>query len=106
MARWPVLYGTNPVSPDSLRVVVDEDTLFDTERSHTTEQLAFMAFDGDFVGQCRTVSANGSCVRGAQYGLDDRPAGSVLRRQDGGGGQRQLLRIGPTLGNACSECPG
>ncbi len=47
---WPVLYGTDPVSADGLRVVVDEDTLLDTERSHTTEQLALMAFDGTSSG--------------------------------------------------------
>ena len=54
---WPVLYGTNPVSTTGLRVVVDEDMLYDTERSHTTEQLAYVAFDGDVLGRCGTVSA-------------------------------------------------
>ncbi len=47
---WPVLYGADPVSSNGLRVVVDEDTLVDTERSHTTEQLAFVAFDGPSSG--------------------------------------------------------
>ena len=49
-AAWPVLYGSDPASENGLRVVVDEDTLLDTERSHTTEQLAFMAFDGTSSG--------------------------------------------------------
>jgi hypothetical protein len=43
---WPVLYGTDPLSSSEMQVVLDEDTLFDTERSHTTEQLGFVAFDG------------------------------------------------------------
>lgn len=47
---WPVLYGTDPISPDVVKFVIDEDTWYDTERSHTTEQLAYMAFDGTSSG--------------------------------------------------------
>ncbi|MGI9292371.1 MAG: hypothetical protein ACR2PS_00185 [Pseudomonadales bacterium] len=41
---WPVLYGTSGVSGNSLGIAIDEDQLFDSERSHTTEQVAFLIF--------------------------------------------------------------
>jgi hypothetical protein len=43
---WPVLYGTGAVGPNGLQLAIDEDQLFDSERGHTTEQLAFLALDG------------------------------------------------------------
>jgi hypothetical protein len=41
---WAVLYGDNPVGPDTLNVAVDEDQLNDSERNHTSEQLAYIVF--------------------------------------------------------------
>ncbi len=42
---WAVLYGSNPVSASTLNLVIDEDQLGDTERSHTTEQVAYIVFE-------------------------------------------------------------
>ena len=42
---WAVLYGDTPISATQLNVAVDEDVISDTERAHTTEQLAYIIFD-------------------------------------------------------------
>jgi len=39
---WPLLYGSSAVSSTSLSVAFDEDQVANTERSHTTEQVAYM----------------------------------------------------------------
>ena len=53
--------ASNPVSADGLQVVVDEDNLFDTERSHTAEQLAFIAFQGTSRATRRRICEPASC---------------------------------------------
>lgn len=40
---WAVLYGSNPVG-SSLTVACEEDTITDTERAHTTEQVSYIVF--------------------------------------------------------------
>ncbi len=45
---WAVLYGASPVSSTELTVAIDEDALKDTERKHTSEQVAYLVF-GDNV---------------------------------------------------------
>ena len=40
---WPVLHGSNPVSGSTINLAIDEDQLRDSERRHTTEQIAFLA---------------------------------------------------------------
>ncbi len=45
---WPVLYGSNPVSPvnnGTLKLAIDEDTIGDAERAHTTEQVAYLILE-------------------------------------------------------------
>ena len=42
---WPVLFGTYPVEPGLIRMVADEDQIHDSERSHITEQIAYVAFE-------------------------------------------------------------
>ncbi len=42
---WAVLYGASPVSASTLNLVIDEDQLGDTERSHTAEQVAYIVFE-------------------------------------------------------------
>ena len=44
---WAVLYGNDPVSPYSSEVnlAIDEDQIRDSERSHTTEQVAYFVID-------------------------------------------------------------
>ena len=44
---WPILYGANAVSSERIQLAIDEDQLLDSERSHTTEQVAFVVFDDD-----------------------------------------------------------
>lgn len=41
---WPVLWGSNPLTDNSVTMVFDEDQTNDTERSHTTEQVAYIIF--------------------------------------------------------------
>ncbi len=41
---WPVLFGSTPLTSTSLTMIFDEDQIKDTERKHTTEQVAYMVF--------------------------------------------------------------
>ncbi len=43
---WPVLFTENPVSNGNLVLAFDEDIESDTERNHTTEQVAYLVFEG------------------------------------------------------------
>jgi len=42
---WAVLYGDNPVTADTLNLVIDEDQSGDSERAHTTEQVGYVVFE-------------------------------------------------------------
>ena len=42
---WPLLYGATPLTATSINVVIDEDTLNDSERNHTTEQVGYIVFE-------------------------------------------------------------
>jgi hypothetical protein len=42
---WPVLYGATPVTADTLNLAIDEDQINDSERSHITEQVAYIVFE-------------------------------------------------------------
>ncbi len=42
---WAVFYGANPISNTNINLVIDEDQLGDTERSHTGEEVAFIVFE-------------------------------------------------------------
>ena len=41
---WAVLYGSNPVS-SSISLAIDEDTVRNSERNHTTEQVAYWVME-------------------------------------------------------------
>jgi len=41
---WPILYGPGAVSASELHLAIEEDWYYDTERSHTTEQVAYLVF--------------------------------------------------------------
>jgi hypothetical protein len=41
---WPTLFGTTPVSTSQITLSFPEDVLGDSERSHTTEQVAYVVF--------------------------------------------------------------
>lgn len=68
---WPVLYGTESIGPSGLTVCIDEDTLGDTERGHTSEEVAYLVFiksagydiensSGQIIGEHGIVSNVGS----------------------------------------------
>ncbi len=42
---WPVLIGPDAVSGQTIGMAIDEDTLGDTERAHTNEQVAYVALN-------------------------------------------------------------
>jgi len=44
---WSVFYGSNPFEGDYIDLAIDEDTLNDSERVHTTEQVAYWVFDDE-----------------------------------------------------------
>ena len=41
---WAVLYGENPLSANSIGLAIDEDIAKDSERKHTSEQVAYIIF--------------------------------------------------------------
>ncbi|MEM9917811.1 MAG: G8 domain-containing protein [Bacteroidota bacterium] len=41
---WPILFGNNPFILNRLQLAIDEDQIVDAERTHTNEQVAFLAF--------------------------------------------------------------
>lgn len=44
---WPILYGDNPVTIDHIDFAIDEDQVGDSERGHTTEQVAWLVVETD-----------------------------------------------------------
>ena len=48
---WAVLYGDNPVDPYSskINIAIDEDQILNSERKHTTEQVAYFVVDPPIV---------------------------------------------------------
>ena len=44
---WAVLYGSDPLAGSQIDVAIDEDTLGDTERAHTTENVSYWVFNTD-----------------------------------------------------------
>ena len=42
---WAALYSPTPLTLTELRLMVDEDQAKDSERKHTTEQVAYIVFD-------------------------------------------------------------
>jgi len=42
---WPILYGVTPLSSTTLNLAIDEDNVIDSERNHTTEQVAYIVFE-------------------------------------------------------------
>ncbi|MFV2068912.1 MAG: hypothetical protein ACC645_18250, partial [Pirellulales bacterium] len=53
---WAVLYGSNPLptSSGTLDVAIDEDQIANSERAHTTEQVAYFIIDPPPVGDVPT----------------------------------------------------
>ncbi len=55
---WPVLLGGNALDTSRIRIVVDEDTLLDTERTHKEERIAYMVFGTARGGDTGGTDAN------------------------------------------------
>ena len=60
MADGRFSMGSRPSFHRGLHVVIDEDHLFDSERSHTTEQVGFIAFDARHRAMWRRFSETGT----------------------------------------------
>ncbi|UHD17109.1 PKD domain-containing protein [Thiocapsa bogorovii] len=43
---WPVLFGADPLANGALALAIDEDQIADTERTHGSEQVAFLVLGG------------------------------------------------------------
>jgi hypothetical protein len=55
---WPILYGEDALASDVLGLAIEEDWYFDPERSHTTEQVAYLV-----------VGSKAGCGLGAELAL-------------------------------------
>jgi hypothetical protein len=42
---WPILYGPNAVDTSQLKLAIEEDWYYDSERNHTTEQVSYIVFE-------------------------------------------------------------
>jgi hypothetical protein len=42
---WAILYGPSAVTPNQLRLAIEEDWYYDSERNHTTEQVVYIVFE-------------------------------------------------------------
>ncbi len=49
---WPILFGAGALAPGALRLAFDEDWYFDPERSHPTEQVAYLVFGRAVAPRC------------------------------------------------------
>ncbi|GEM_PF-2533778 len=57
---WPVLFGTSPMLQDTLKLFFNEDKMADSERAHTSEEVAYLAFSGVLKGNRAPVSNGGN----------------------------------------------
>ncbi len=74
---WAVLYGPDPVTT-SINLAIDEDTLYDSERWHIAEAVAYWVFSGEGLifakvsdgryaqGSLRQFIVNSNALRGSQ----------------------------------------
>lgn len=53
---YPILYGSNPLSATELDLAIDEDTLQDAERNHTTEQVSYLVLEANADPNARSDS--------------------------------------------------
>jgi PKD repeat protein len=72
---WALLYGANPVSLGNLDLSFDEDQVGNSERNHTTEQVAYMVFGAPVSNLPPTASFTHGCT-GLDCGFTDTSADS------------------------------
>lgn len=53
---WPIIYGNSGVSTTSISTAIDEDEIGDIERTHTTDQIAYLVFELSNVNPTATPS--------------------------------------------------
>jgi len=54
---WPCFWGTDPLAGGIASMVVDEDTITDSERNHTDEEVAYLIFGGLASGNIQNDSS-------------------------------------------------
>jgi carbohydrate binding protein with CBM6 domain/type IX secretion system substrate protein/SprB-like repeat protein len=62
---WPVLMGEQPIAGTTMALAVDEDQIFDTERYHTTEEVAYLAFEFNYPLSLTASATDASCNGGS-----------------------------------------
>ncbi|UII79871.1 T9SS type A sorting domain-containing protein [Flagellimonas sp. CMM7] len=76
---FPVLLGASSISGSNIAMTFDEDQIGDSERNHTTEQVAYMVFNGGSTPPVQytlttSTDGNGSVTAGGTYN-----AGTVVQ---------------------------
>ncbi|MFK8103468.1 MAG: T9SS type A sorting domain-containing protein, partial [Saprospiraceae bacterium] len=69
---WPTLFGTTSFNENQLTLAFDEDQVLDSERRHTTEQTAYLAFGTSNVS--RAISTHGVVKHNSQLQVFPNPA--------------------------------
>ena len=46
---WAYTFGASPLSASQMDLVIDEDTINDSERNHTPEQVGYVVFESPIV---------------------------------------------------------
>lgn len=59
---WAVLFGAAPLAGSAIDIAIDEDDIADTERSHTTEQVAYGLFEPLTVSDIGVTIDDGSAA--------------------------------------------
>ncbi|MFN3191754.1 MAG: Ig-like domain-containing protein [Aureliella sp.] len=54
---WAVLRGTDPLASNSIQMSIDEDQIGDSERNHTTEQVAYFVIGESAEGEASQLAA-------------------------------------------------
>ncbi|MFQ5445890.1 MAG: carbohydrate-binding protein, partial [Saprospiraceae bacterium] len=62
---WPVLMGEQPIAGTTMALAVDEDQIFDSERYHTTEEVAYLAFEFEYPLSTIAAATDANCFGGA-----------------------------------------
>lgn len=59
---WAVLFGASPLAGSAIDVAIDEDDIGDSERAHTTEQVAYWLFEPVNVADLEVSIDDGSAT--------------------------------------------
>jgi len=59
---WAVLFGATPLAFSQIGLAIDEDTIGDTERNHTSEQVAYWVFEPVSISDLGVTITDGSAT--------------------------------------------